>query len=130
MRKKNPRAICLELLNRVEEADLHPDRLLSDSFKRYRYLTPLDRSFLTELTYGTIRWRGRLDWVIGQFSKIPVEKIELETLNALRLGLYQILFLSRTPVSAAVNESVELVKGIRGKGGADFVNAVLRLTIR
>jgi len=68
--------------------------------------------------------------VIGQFSKIPVEKIELETLNALRLGLYQILFLSRTPVSAAVNESVELVKGIRGKGGADFVNAVLRSTIR
>jgi len=114
----------------MEEAALHPDRLLTDSFKRYRHLTSLDRAFLTELTYGVIRWRGKLDWVIRFFSKIPFEKIELETLNILRLGLYQILFLSRTPASAAVNESVELAKGIRGKGGAGFVNAVLRSTIR
>jgi 16S rRNA (cytosine967-C5)-methyltransferase len=130
LRKKSPRAICLELLNRIEEADLHPDGLLTDSFKRYRHLTQLDRSFLTELTYGVIRWRGRLDGVIRQFSKIPFEKIELETVNILRLGLYQILFLSRTPSSAAVNESVELAKRIRGKGGAGFVNAVLRSAIR
>jgi 16S rRNA (cytosine967-C5)-methyltransferase len=130
LRKKTPRAICLDILNRVEEADLHPDRLLTDSFKRYRYFTSLDRSFLTELTYGVIRWRGKLDWVIRHFSKIPFEKIELETLNILRLGLYQILFLSRTPSSAAVNESVELAKRVRGKGGAGFVNAVLRSSIR
>jgi len=130
LRKKTPRAICLDILNRVEEADLHPDRLLADSFKRYRHLTSLDRSFLTELTYGTIRWRGKLDWVIRHFSKIPFDKIELQTLNTLRLGLYQILFLSRTPSSAAVNESVELVKRIRGGGGAGFVNAVLRSSIR
>ncbi len=130
MRKKTPRAICLELLNRVEGADLHPDRLLTDSFKRYRHLTSLDRAFLTELTFGVIRWRGKLDWVIRQFSKTPFEKIEIETLNILRLGLYQILFLSRTPSSAAVNESVELAKRIRGKGGAGFVNAILRSTIR
>jgi 16S rRNA (cytosine967-C5)-methyltransferase len=130
LRKKKPRAICLDILNRIEEADLHPDRLLTDSFKRYRYLTSLDRAFLTELTYGVIRWRGKLDWVIRHFSKIPFEKIELETLNILRLGLYQVLFLSRTPCSAAVNESVELAKRIRGKGGAGFVNAVLRSAIR
>jgi 16S rRNA (cytosine967-C5)-methyltransferase len=68
--------------------------------------------------------------VIRHFSKIPFEKIELETLNILRLGLYQILFLSRTPASAAVNESVELAKRFRGKGGAGFVNAVLRSSIR
>ena len=130
MRKKAPRAICLEILNRIEETDLHPDRLLTDSFKRYRHLTSLDRAFLTELTYGVIRWRGKLDWLVRHFSKIPFEKIELETLNILRLGLYQILFLSRTPASAAVNESVEMAKGIRGKGGAGFVNAILRSTIR
>ena len=114
----------------MEETALHPDRLLTDSFKRYRYFNSLDRAFLTELTYGVIRWRERLDWVIRLFSKIPIEKIELETLNILRLGLYQILFLSRTPSSAAVNESVELAKRIRGKGGAGFVNAVLRSAIR
>jgi len=130
LREKKPRAICLDILNRVEETALHPDRLLTDSFKRYRYFNSLDRAFLTELTYGVIRWRERLDWVIRLFSKISIEKIELETLNILRLGLYQILFLSRTPSSAAVNESVELAKRIRGKGGAGFVNAVLRSAIR
>jgi 16S rRNA (cytosine967-C5)-methyltransferase len=114
----------------MEEANLHLDRLLNDSFKRYRYLTSLDRAFLTELTYGVIRWKGKLDWVIRQFSKIPFEKIESETLPILRLGLYQILFLTRTPSSAAVNESVELAKRIRGKGGAGFVNAILRSIIR
>jgi 16S rRNA (cytosine967-C5)-methyltransferase len=68
--------------------------------------------------------------VLRHFSKIPFEKIEPRTLNILRLGLYQILFLSRTPSSAAVNESVELAKRTRGKGGAGFVNAVLRSTLR
>ncbi len=130
MRKKTPRAICLDLLDRLEGAHAHPDHLLTDSFKRYRYLTSLDRAFLTELTYGVLRWRGKLDWVIHHFSKIPFKKIEPGTLNILRLGLYQILFLSRTPSSAAVNESVELAKRIRGKGGAGFVNAVLRSSIR
>jgi 16S rRNA (cytosine967-C5)-methyltransferase len=130
LKKKTPRAICLEILNRIEKADRHPDRLLSDSFKRYRYLTSLDRSFLTELTYGALRWKGKLDWVLQQFSKVPLEKIEIEILNVLRIGLYQILFLSRTPVSAAVNESVELAKRFRGKGGAGFVNAILRLIAR
>jgi len=128
--KKTPRAICLDILNQVEEVDRHPDRLLTDSFKQYRHLTSLDRAFLTELTYGVLRWRLKLDWAIRHFSKIPFEKIELETLNILRLGLYQIQFLSRTPSSAAVNESVELAKKIRGRGGAGFVNAVLRCIIR
>ncbi len=92
-RRKSPRAICLDILNRVEEADRHPDTLLTDSFKQYRNLTSLDRAFLTELTYGVLRWRGRLDWLIRHFSKVPFEKIELGILNILRLGLYQILFL-------------------------------------
>jgi 16S rRNA (cytosine967-C5)-methyltransferase len=130
LRKKSPRAICLDILNRVDKTALHPDHLLTDSFKRYRHLTSIDRAFLTELTYGVIRWKGKLDWVIRHFSKIPIDKIELEALNILRLGLYQLFFLSRTPASAAVNESVELAKGIRGKKGAGFVNAVLRSTLR
>jgi len=128
--KKSPRAICLEILNRVEKSDSHLDRLLTDSFKRYRHLTPLDRAFLTELSYGVLRWRERLDWIISRFSKIPLEKIEKEVLNTLRLGLYQVFFLSKTPVSAAVNESVELAKKSRGAGGAGFVNGLLRSAIR
>ena len=130
MRGKHPRAISLDLLNRVEGTDRHPDDLLTDSFKRYRHLTSLDRAFLTELTYGVLRWKGRLDWIIEHFANIPLEKIEPILLNTLRLGLYQIFFLTRTPVSAAVNESVELAKKSRGKGGGGFVNAILRSALR
>jgi 16S rRNA (cytosine967-C5)-methyltransferase len=130
LRKKNPRAICLDILSRVEGSDRHPDTLLTDSFKKYRYLSPLDRAFLTELTYGVLRWRGKLDWIIRHSSRVPFEKIELEILNILRLGFYQILFLSKTPSSAAVNESAELAKRIRGQGGAGFVNAILRSILR
>lgn len=130
MRKKSPRAICLEILRQLTQTDRHPDSLLSDAFKRYRYLTPLDRGFLTELTYGILRWRERLDWAIRHLSTIPFERIEPETLNILRLGLYQIDFLTRTPVSAAVNESVELAKKFRGRKGGGFVNAILRAYLR
>ena len=130
MRKKTPRAICLEILSRVERSGGHPDTLLTDSFKRYRHLTPIDRAFLTELSYGVLRWQGKLDWVISGFSNIAPEKTEPGILNILRLGLYQILYLTRTPVSAAVNESAELAKKIRGKGGAGFVNAILRSVVR
>ena len=130
MRPKAPRAICLDILNQLEGADAHLDRLLTDSFKRYRHLISVDRAFLTELAYGVVRWRERLDWTIRHFSKIPFEKIEREILNALRLGLYQILFLSRTPIPAAVNESVELAKKIRGSGGAAFANAILHAILR
>jgi len=130
LKKKTPREISLNLLNRIGEAGLHPDRLLSDSFKRFRHLDALDRAFLTELTYGVLRRKGKLDWIIGQFSKTPIKKIEPEILNLLRLGLYQILFLSKTPVSAAVNESVELAKRFRSSGGAGFVNGILRSILR
>lgn len=68
--------------------------------------------------------------MVRHFSKVPFKKIELEILNILRLGLYQILFLTRTPASAAVNESVELAKKIRERGGGGFVNAILRSTLR
>ncbi len=127
---KTPRAICLQILNQLEQRDGTPDYLISHAFRRYRHLTPLDRRFLTELTYGVLRWREKLDWSIRHLSKIPFHKIEPETLNLLRLALYQIHFLSRTPVSAAVNESVELAKRHRGSGGAGFVNAVLRSYLR
>jgi len=130
LKKKSPRAVCLDILNRTEEANRLPDKLLTDSFKKYRHLSSLDRAFLTELTYGVLRWRQTLDWILIRFSKVPLEKIESTVLNILRIGLYQILFLTRTPVSAAVNESVEMAKVIRGQGGAGFVNGVLRSVVR
>jgi 16S rRNA (cytosine967-C5)-methyltransferase len=89
-----------------------------------------DRALATDLTYGVLRWRGRLDWVIGQLSTTPVHKIDPFVLNILRLGLYQILFLSRVPLSAAVNESVELAKAKAPSWVVRFVNGVMRAAAR
>ncbi|MCX8118103.1 MAG: 16S rRNA (cytosine(967)-C(5))-methyltransferase RsmB [Desulfobacterota bacterium] len=130
MIRKSPRAICLEILSQVNRKDRSLDVLLDRAFKKYRHLTPLDRAFLTELAYGILRWRERLDWPVRHLSKVPFEKIEPETLNLLRLGLYQIDFLTRTPVSAAVNESVGLGRRYHGGRTAGFVNAILRNYLR
>jgi 16S rRNA (cytosine967-C5)-methyltransferase len=86
----------------------------------------VDIAFITELVYGVLRWRGRLDWIIGRVSSVRPERLERFVLNVLRLGAYQMLFMSRVPTSAAVNESVEMAKGSGRKETVGFVNAVLR----
>jgi 16S rRNA (cytosine967-C5)-methyltransferase len=89
-----------------------------------------DKALLYELVHGVVRWMGRLDWILsgfykGQFSKaIPVLK------NALRVALYQVMFLDRIPEYAIVNEAVDFVKKLQGQKPADITNAVLRNIIR
>ena len=119
-----PRAVALEILNRIESTDAYADILMEEAFKRHP-LKDVDKGLLTELVYGVLRWRERIDWIISLFSSIKPPKMERDILNILRLGAYQILFLGRVPVSAAVNESVKLAKVIGQRQGG-FVNAVLR----
>jgi len=90
-----------------------------------------DKSFLTELVYGTVRWCGKLDWVIGQFiHQKKLKRLPPEIVEILRLGLYQLFFLDSVPDHAAVNESVELAKKHGYNGVSGLVNAVLRRAIR
>ena len=85
-----------------------------------------DTALAQNLTYGVIRWKGRLDWVLNQYVKGGLGSLPIPIRNALRLGLYQIDYLDRIPPRAAVNESVELAKEFGHKGTAGLVNAVLR----
>lgn len=78
------------------------------------------------LTYGVLRWKGRLDWVLDQYVKGGLRSLPVAIRNALRLGLYQIDYLDRIPARAAVNESVNLAKRYGHRGTAGLVNAVLR----
>ncbi len=75
---------------------------------------------------GVLRWRSLLDSKIATSSAQPLAKLDPEILTALRLAVYQLRWLSRIPVRAAINESVELVKRARKRSAASFVNAVLR----
>ncbi len=89
-------------------------------------LTRADHSLATELVMGVLRWQSVLDSQIAKSSAQPLSKLDLEILTALRLGVYQLCWLSRVPARAAINESVELVKRARKRSAASFVNAVLR----
>ena len=89
-----------------------------------------DAALATELTLGVLRWQRLLDFLLAHQTKQGVHSLDVEVLLALRLGLYQLRFLSRVPAAAAVNESVELVKRARKSSASGFVNAVLRRAAR
>jgi 16S rRNA (cytosine967-C5)-methyltransferase len=75
---------------------------------------------------GVLRWRGELDFQIGDVSGRPVERLDPEVVTILRMGVYQIQFLERVPKAAAVNEAVEMTKAAHKRSATGFVNAVLR----
>jgi 16S rRNA (cytosine967-C5)-methyltransferase len=93
-------------------------------------LQPLDRALCHELVLGVLRWQLLLDATVEHFSKRRVESLDQAVRIALRLGLYQLRFLTRIPESAAVNESVSLVRAARLSSATAFVNAVLRRATR
>ncbi len=123
------RGLAVKILNRVERTDAYLEKLLDNEIKSVELCGP-DKALLYEIVHGVVRWQGRLDWILsgfykGQFSKaIPILK------NALRVALYQILFLDRVPEYAAVNEAVEFVKKLQGQKQADISNAILRNIIK
>ncbi|MCL2699881.1 MAG: 16S rRNA (cytosine(967)-C(5))-methyltransferase, partial [Defluviitaleaceae bacterium] len=93
-------------------------------------MSAAQKAFVTELVNGSLRNLIYLDHCIGRVSKTPIKKMRPFILNTLRISAYQILFLDRTPNSAACNEAVKLVKA-RGYGSlSGFVNGVLRAVAR
>jgi len=93
-------------------------------------LSPLDRALCHELVLGVLRWQLQLDEIIQHFSQRKIDSIDPPVRRALRLGIYQLRFLSRVPASAAVNESVNLVNRARVSSARPLVNAVLRRATR
>jgi 16S rRNA (cytosine967-C5)-methyltransferase len=93
-------------------------------------LQPVDRALCHELVLGVLRWQLLLDRIVEHFSKRRIESLDQPVRIALRLGLYQLRFLTRIPASAAVNESVNLVRAARLSSAGAFVNAVLRRATR
>src|SRR5262249_6807834 len=93
-------------------------------------LKAVDRALCHELVLGVLRWHLLLDKIVEHFSKRRIESLDQAVRIALRLGLYQLRFLTRIPASAAVNESVNLVRKARLSSAAAFVNALLRRAAR
>jgi 16S rRNA (cytosine967-C5)-methyltransferase len=114
---KNVRALAAQVLIASEKCFV--DEALEA--QRGAALSRRDRALLTTLVYGTTRWRRELDWLIDRCA----QRVHPEIRQHLRLALFQIRHLDKIPRHAAVNEAVELAKGVSRKS-AGFVNAVLR----
>lgn len=119
------REAALKILIEVNENGAYSNIALNKHFSSDE-LRDIDRSFVTELVYGTVKWKLTLDRVIAAYSNIKMEKLSKWILNILRLGAYQILYMTRVPNSAACNESVNLAGRYGHKASSGFVNAVLR----
>jgi len=89
-------------------------------------LEDADRRLATEMVMGVLRWRGALDFEIERLSGKPFKYFDPEITTILRLGIYQLGFLTRVPRYAVVNEAVELAKRAAKRSAAGLVNAVLR----
>lgn len=123
------RGHAVKILNRVDRTDAYLDKLLEIELKNSNLSGP-DKSLLFEIVHGVTRWEGRIDWVLNGFYKGQFSKCIPNIKNAMRVALYQILFLDKVPDYAAVNEAVEFVKKLQGQKPADLTNAVLRNIIR
>lgn len=123
---KYPRQIALEILTRLDKTGLHADQLLGDYFSGEATLSSREKAFITELVYGTLRWRNSIDWVIEQFSASPNRRISRQLRNLLRLGIYQVLYLDNIPVPASVYATIDLAKSSFNERTASLVNGVLR----
>jgi 16S rRNA (cytosine967-C5)-methyltransferase len=113
------------VIRRVFERDAFADRAFHAEAAG---LDPRDRALAMALAYGTVQRRATLDHVASRLISRPPERLDPPVLAALRLGLFQLLFLDGVAAHAAVNESVELAKESH-RGGASLVNAVLRRAV-
>ena len=122
------RRAAFDILRRVETERAYASVLVA-SLPQSDFLRE-DRALAHEIVLGVLRWQKSLDYFIERYSHRSVQRLDLTVVLALRMGLYQLRHLTRIPHSAAVNESVNLVKvgGVRSAAG--FVNGVLRTAAR
>lgn len=121
------RNTALDVLNTLDKNRFQTlDTALETALRKNERFTKRDRALIQTLVYGVLRWRARIDWVIAHFSKTRLDKVDPKVLNILRLAIFQIMYLNRIPVSAAVNTSVEMAKSHASPWVVGYVNGLLR----
>ncbi len=117
------------MLERVERAGAYADLALHAALRR-SHLAPVDRALATELVYGTLRWRGRLDFLLSRVLERDFSTLEPLVLTLLRLGAYQIVFTRNVPDPAAVDQTVRCARAVGAERATGLVNGVLRHLVR
>lgn len=120
------REIVLDMLLQVIEGDEFSHVVLGNTLKRCQDRPKHERAFISRLFAGTVKHYITLDYIIEQFSTVPVRKMKPVIRNLLRMSVYQLKFMDKIPASAVCNEAVKLAKKRGFAGLSGFVNANLR----
>ena len=121
------RFAAFEILTQIEKEKAFSSAILPFYEEN---LAQKDRALCHELTLGVLRRQIYLDRIIEKLTNKKIEKFDLAVVLALRLGLYQLLFLDKIPDYSAINESVNLVQKAKKTSAKGLVNAVLRRVLR
>lgn len=122
----DPRTEAVRLLTKFEKDASYSAIALSEALKNIDFADSRDVSFAVSLVYGVLEHKITLDYNISLYLTSSVKKLKPVVLNCLRIGAYQLLYLDKVPQSAAVNESVRIVKKLGFSFASGLVNAVLR----
>ena len=125
VKKTTARSLALESLIALER-DGRYSNLEINSALVASSLEGVDRGLYTRLVYGVTERRITLDYILGKYSRIPAADLDPDVRCALRMGIYQLVWMDRIPEHAAVGESAGLV----AKRSTGFVNAILRSFLR
>ena len=119
------RELAINLLYKIEVGEAYSNTTLDKELNKSD-LNREDKALASQIVYGVLTWKLTIDEIIKQYSNIRLKKISPWILNILRIAIYQIVWLDRIPVSAAVNESVNLAKKYGHAASTSFTNAILR----
>lgn len=120
-----PRKLAFDLLIKAEKSKQYSNIALDNALESSQ-MGDADRRLCSVLFYGVTEKRITLDYKIASLSSRPIGEIDVSVLTAIRIGMYQLMFLDRIPAHAAINETVALVN----KKQSGFVNAILRAHTR
>lgn len=126
----NTREIVLDVLMEVLEKNKYSHLILNQALTKYQFLDKQDRALISRISEGTIERLLEIDYIINQFSKVPVHKMKPVIRNILRMAVYEIKFMDSIPVSASCNEAVKLAEKRSFGSLKGFVNGVLRAISR
>lgn len=118
------RTLAYKLLRRIESQRLFSDDAVNSP--DMEKMEPRDRRLTTEIVYGTLRWQGALDYILGGQSSRPWPEVDPGARILLRMSLYQWWHMDRIPDHALVNDAVELAKRELGRGMDRYLNGMLR----
>ena len=117
------RFLAYKILSKIEHDKAYSNITLENVLNKNEASSA---SFVRALVYGVLERKITLDYYLSAVLSQPIKKLNPNVLTILRLGAYQILYMDKVPVSAAVNESVKLSRKVKCAYASGLVNSVLR----